>query len=440
MALNWDNRYILNASLRCDGSSRFSKGHRYGYFPSASLAWRVVNEEFFPKNTIINDAKLRLSWGKTGSMAGVGNFAALSLIGAGGASYNEAAGFQISQDARDLTWEKANQYNIGVDLDLWQSRLSFTGDIFLQRTTDLLYSKPVLAATGYTSIPSNIGTLENRGLELALTGKIFTGEFKWTLSGNISFIKNKLVKLIDGSDMIVMGAANDKVGGSMHALINGQPLSTYYMLRMDGIYQRDDQVPAKLYAKGVRAGDVRYFDANNDGDITEDDRINVGKAAPDFYGGITSNFSYKGFDLSIFGQFSVGGKIMAGWRGVGAEGTEAHGIVVLIYQGRRQQRTRGAVLQHKQSSRHHILARRRHEQQYAPHDLRRRCTLGLYQRQRLQRPDLDPLPRGRLILQNQVGHSRLHSAAYTAAQAQHRESASVHDSRQSAVPDQILGL
>nr|MDE6490009.1 SusC/RagA family TonB-linked outer membrane protein [Muribaculaceae bacterium] len=190
---------------------------------------------------------------------------------------------------------------------------------------DLLYSKPVLAATGYTSIPSNIGTLENRGLELALTGKIFTGEFNWTLSGNISFIKNKLVKLIDGSDMIVMGAANDKVGGSMHALINGQPLSTYYMLRMDGIYQRDDEVPAKLYAKGVRAGDVRYFDANNDGDITEDDRINVGKAAPDFYGGITSNFSYKGFDLSIFGQFSVGGKIMAGWRGVGSEGTEHMG-------------------------------------------------------------------------------------------------------------------
>ena len=100
----------------------------------------------------------------------------------------------------------------------------------------------------------------------------------------------------------------------MHALIIGQPLSTYYMLRMDGIYQRDDEVPAKLYAKGVRAGDVRYYDYNGDGDISEADRMNVGKASPDWYGGITSTCSWRGFDLNIFGQFSYGGKIMAGWR------------------------------------------------------------------------------------------------------------------------------
>lgn len=325
VALNWDNRYIVNASLRCDGSSRFSKGSRYGYFPSVSFAWRATEEAFFPKDAIVNDAKLRLSWGKTGSMAGVGNFAALSLIGAGGASYNESAGFLISQDARSLTWEKANQYNIGVDVEFFNQRMSFTGDVFLQRTTDLLYSKPVNSTTGYTSISSNIGTLENRGVELALTGKILTGDFKWTLSGNISFVKNKLVKLIDGSDIILMGAANDKVGGNMHALIIGQPLSTYYMLRMDGIYQRDDEVPAKLYAKGVRAGDVRYYDYNGDGDISEADRMNVGKASPDWYGGITSTCSWRGFDLNIFGQFSYGGKIMAGWRGVGSEGTEHMG-------------------------------------------------------------------------------------------------------------------
>lgn len=325
VALNWDNRYIVNASLRCDGSSRFSKGSRYGYFPSVSFAWRAAEEAFFPKNGVVSDAKLRLSWGKTGSMAGVGNFAAMSLIGAGGASYNESAGFLISQDARSLTWEKANQYNAGVDIELWNQRLSFTGDVFFQRTTDLLYSKPVNSSTGYTSISSNIGTLENRGVELALTGKILTGDFKWTLSGNISFVKNKLVKLIDGSDIILMGAANDKVGGSMHALIIGQPLSTYYMLKMEGIYQRDDEVPAKLYAKGVRAGDVRYFDYNGDGDISEADRMNVGKASPDWYGGITSTCSWRGFDLNIFGQFSYGGKIMAGWRGVGSEGTEHMG-------------------------------------------------------------------------------------------------------------------
>ena len=330
IALNWDNKYILNASLRSDGSSRFAKNKRYGYFPSASFAWRASNEGFFPKNKYVNDAKLRLSWGMTGSMAGVSNYAPLSLISAGGASYNGSAGFQISQDARALTWEKASQFNIGFDIEMFQSRLTLNVDMFYQKTTDLLFKKPVNASTGYTTLQSNIGSLENKGLELALNGKILTGKFKWDLGGNISFVKNKLLSLIEGSEMyVVPSSGSNLLGGSMHALINGEPISTFYMLKMEGIYQRDDEVPAKLYAKGVRAGDVRYFDYNEDGDITDADRVNVGKAIPDFYGGITSNFSYKGFDLSLFGQFSVGGKVMAAWRGVnGSEGTDHLGLAL----------------------------------------------------------------------------------------------------------------
>ena len=174
------------------------------------------------------------------------------------------------------------------------------------------------------------GSGVNKGLELALNGKIFTGKFKWDLGGNISFVKNKLLSLIEGNDMyIVPSSGSNLLGGSMHALINGQPISTFYMLKMEGIYQRDDEVPAKLYAKGVRAGDVKYFDYNEDGDISDADRMNVGKAIPDFYGGITSNFSYKGFDLSLFGQFSVGGKVMSAWRGVnGSEGTDHLGLAL----------------------------------------------------------------------------------------------------------------
>lgn len=192
------------------------------------------------------------------------------------------------------------------------------------------FKKPVNASTGYTTLQSNIGSLENKGLELALNGKILTGKFKWDLGGNISFVKNKLLSLIEGSEMyVVPSSGSNLLGGSMHALINGEPISTFYMLKMEGIYQRDDEVPAKLYAKGVRAGDVRYFDYNEDGDITDADRVNVGKAIPDFYGGITSNFSYKGFDLSLFGQFSVGGKVMAAWRGVnGSEGTDHLGLAL----------------------------------------------------------------------------------------------------------------
>lgn len=330
IALNWDNKYILNASLRSDGSSRFAKEKRYGYFPSASFAWRASNEEFFPENKYINDLKMRLSWGMTGSMAGVNNYAPLSLISASGGSYNGSAGFQISQDARALTWEKASQFNLGFDIEMFSSRLVLNVDMFYQKTTDLLFKKPVNSTTGYTTLQSNIGSLENKGLELSLNGKIFTGRFKWDLGGNISFVQNKLLSLIEGNNMyIVPSSGSNLLGGSMHALINGEPISTFYMLKMEGIYQRDEDVPTKLYAKGVRGGDVKYEDINGDGDISDADRQNVGKATPDFYGGITSNLSYKGFDLSLFGQFSVGGKVLAAWRGVnGTEGTDHLGLAV----------------------------------------------------------------------------------------------------------------
>ncbi len=328
LALNWDNKYILNATLRSDGSSRFAKSKRYGYFPSVSGAWRFTNENFFPKNSIINDGKFRVSWGKTGSMDGVSNYAPLSLVGSSGGSYNGAAGLQITQDARDLTWEKANQYNLGLDIEFFNSRLVLSIDAFYQKTTDLLFNQPVNSTTGYKTIEANIGSLENKGLEIALSGDILTGDFKWDMSGNISFVKNKLLSLIEGNNMyIVPSVGSNLLGGSMHILQNGKPISTYYMLKMEGIYQNDNEVPEKLYAKGVRAGDVRYQDINDDGDISDADRQDVGKASPDFYGGITSNFSYKGFDLSLFSQFSVGGKIVAAWRGVnGVEGTDHLGL------------------------------------------------------------------------------------------------------------------
>jgi TonB-linked SusC/RagA family outer membrane protein len=328
IALNWDNRYIFNTTLRRDGSSRFSKETRYGNFPSASFAWRVSNEDFYAFKKYINDLKFRVSWGMTGSMAGVGNFAALSLVGAGGNSYNGAAGFQITQDAQNLKWEKSSQYNIGTDVELFNSRVILNVDAFYKKTTDLLYNKPVYATTGNTVIQSNIGNLENQGIEFGINGKILTGDFKWNVGGNISYVKNKLLSLIDGvGEYIVPSSGSNLLGGTMHILKNGEPISSYYMLKMNGIYQYDSDVPAKLYAKGVRAGDVWYDDYNRDGDISDDDRQIVGKATPDFVGGITSNMSYKGFDFSVFAQYSVGGKIVSAWKGVnGVEGTEHLGL------------------------------------------------------------------------------------------------------------------
>ena len=324
-AANWDNRYILNVSFRTDGSSRFPKNNRYGFFPAGSLAWIISNEKFMPQSDVLNELKLRLSVGQTGSMAGIGNWAAMSLVGAG-ASYDGASGFAISSSAQDLKWEKSTKYNVGVDFELFSGRLYGNLDAYYSRTDDLLYAKPVHATTGWTSLTSNIGSINNVGVELNIGGRVIDREFKWDLSGNFSWGKNTLVKLLDDTDIIILSDSN-LYGGNKHALIINQPISTWYMLKADGIYQRDEDVPEKLYAKGVRAGDMIYEDVNGDGDITYDaDRQICGKATPDFFGGITSTMSWKGIDLNIFCQYSIGGKVFSAWKGAGQEGTEHLGL------------------------------------------------------------------------------------------------------------------
>lgn len=326
--LDFKGRYIFNASIRRDGSSRFSKERRYGTFPSASLGWRVSRENFWNTNNVISDLKLRVSYGSTGSMAGIGNYAASSLVAAGFA-YNNQGSLVLQQDAQNVTWEKANQFDAGFDLDLLKGRVNLTVDYYYQKTTDLLFNKPIYASSGYTSIPSNIGSLGNQGLEFSFGAKVLNGAFKWNVNANISFIKNKLLSLYDNSNMYIVPASGlNQIGGQMHALINSMPISSFYMLKMQGIYQIDSDVPTKLFTKGVRAGDVIYEDVNGDGDINDADRQYVGKAIPDFYGGITNNFSWKGFELNIFSQFSKGNQLMASWRGVNSEGTEHLGDAV----------------------------------------------------------------------------------------------------------------
>ncbi len=330
LTLDYDNRYILNASLRSDGSSRFSSTKRYGTFPSVSLGWQLMNESFMKNSSIANTLsllKLRTSYGVTGSLAGIGNYANQSLV-SGGNSYNNQGGLVITQNAQNLTWEKARQFDMGLDAELWNGRIKFTADYFYQKTTNLLYNKPVYATTGFTSVAANIGSLNNKGLELALNAKILTGDFKWDASANITFVKNKLLSLYDGSQQYIIPATGSSLlggGTGIHALINGEPISAFYLLKQTGIYQHDSEVPPKLYAKGVRAGDIKYDDVNGDGDITAADRQYAGKATPDYYGGFTTNLTYKGFDLSLFAQYSVGAKVYASYKGGSPEGIESLG-------------------------------------------------------------------------------------------------------------------
>jgi TonB-dependent starch-binding outer membrane protein SusC len=324
LSLDFKGRYLLNASFRRDGASKFSPDTRYGNFPSASFAWRVGKESFFPQKGPLTDLKFRVSYGVTGSIDGVSNFASRSLNTAGN-GYNGQAGIRLSQDAQNLTWEKAQQYNVGLDIELFKGRINFVADYFYQKTKDLLFTRPIQSTSGYTSVAANIGSLENRGLEMGVTAKIVqNNSFRWEANANISFIQNKLLALLPNVTLFpVPSSGSNLLGGIQHALIIDKPISAYYMYNMLGLYQNDKDVPAKLFAKGVRAGDVQYEDINGDGDVTDSDRKYVGKAFPDFFGGLSTNVSWKNFDLGVFGQFSSGGKVIAAWQGInGVEGTD----------------------------------------------------------------------------------------------------------------------
>lgn len=304
--LTYLDKYLLTVAVRRDGSSRFAQNKKYGTFPSASIAWRLAEEPFFKDVKWLNNLKLRLSYGLTGNQEGIGNFASFPLT-TGGENYNQQIGIAVTQPGNaNLQWEKANQTNIGIDADILKNRVNITADYFIKNTNELLFDLPVQATTGFTTQTKNIGAIKNTGVELAFNSRNMTGEFKWSTSFNISFIKNQITRLAD----------DKPIPFSFYHLIQvGQSVGTFYMLKQEGIYQDDKEIPSALFAKGVRAGDVKFRDVNGDGDITAADRMVVGKATPDYFGGLTNTFSYKNFDLVAFMQFSEGNKVFSFWRG-----------------------------------------------------------------------------------------------------------------------------
>lgn len=304
--LSYDDKYLFSVAVRRDGSSRFAANKQYGTFPSVSAAWRLSQESFFKQVNWLSNLKLRASYGLTGNQEGIGDFSSFPLT-TGGNNYNQQIGLAVTQKGnQNLVWEKANQTNIGVDADLFNYRLSFVADYFIKNTNDLLFNLPVASTTGFTTQTLNIGSMQNKGFELGASSKNLVGAFKWSTNFNISFIKNKVTKLNNNAPIPT---------DNYHILQVGQSVGTFYMLKQIGIYQTNAEIPAGLFAQGVRAGDVKFQDVNKDGLINSADRQVVGNSTPDFFGGLTNTFSYKHFDLNIFASFSHGNKIFSYWRG-----------------------------------------------------------------------------------------------------------------------------
>ncbi|MGV3557390.1 SusC/RagA family TonB-linked outer membrane protein [Larkinella arboricola] len=298
------DKYLLTFTGRVDGSSRFGANHKYGFFPSGAFAWRVSEEAFMKEVSAISDLKFRLSYGITGN-DGIGLYNSLSQYATERTIFNntEVLMTRASRIANpDLRWEKTAQFNAGFDVSLLKNRLSLSADYYIKTTSDLLLNVELPATTGFQNVTRNVGSLENRGFELAVNSINIDGAFQWTSNGNVSFNRNKILKLAD-ADQFFSGSTIVKVGES---------IGSFYTTVFDGIWQTADEI--KAAGLRARTGDLpgapRFKDVNGDGVFNEStDRAILGNGLPKFIYGLTNNFSYKGFDLLVFIQGVQGNKV-----------------------------------------------------------------------------------------------------------------------------------
>lgn len=301
----YKSKYLVEASLRTDGSSRFGKDNKWGYFPSASVAWRISEEDFIKNIGAISELKLRASYGVTGNF-NIGNFQYLGSVSTfsyspGNKTVNATA--QTSLENPDLSWEKTKGYDFGLDLGLFKNRLNINFDYYDNHTTNMLYSVNIPAITGFSSTITNAGEVRNRGVDLEVTTKNTVGDFKWNTSFNISHNKNEMTDL---------GGVDQRINSSWSMdwlLRKGEPMFSYYGYKTAGIYQNAGQLTNSPHLAGAKPGNPIIKDLNGDGKIDPADKVILGNFQPDMLLGMSQNFSWKNFDLSVFLNASFGAKM-----------------------------------------------------------------------------------------------------------------------------------
>lgn len=330
LGYNYRSKYLLEFTFRGDGSSKFAKGHKWGYFPSGSFAWNMQEEDFMKGLAFVSNSKLRISYGSTGNNR-VGNydaFSGLSFPVASSYSFNNGVpgkGAIISGLGNaGLKWETTRQLNIGYDLGLFNNRIEFTADWYRKITSDLLLNADLPATMGILQAQQNIGKIQNQGIELALkTVNFRTKDFEWSSNFNISFNQNKILELVRGQDALYSTVSFETQYNNNPPYISqvGQPAGMFYGYIFDGVYQLTDfdksASGAYTLKPGVsnngaaaQPGHIKYRDMNGDGNITPADLVVIGRGQPIHTGGFSNNFSWKGFDLNVFLQWSYGNDIL----------------------------------------------------------------------------------------------------------------------------------
>lgn len=324
---SYNDRYLFSASIRRDGSSRFSKGHQYGSFPSASIGWNINREKFFkPLENIFDQLKIRASYGKLGNQDIGGNYYPTVSIVSGGMNYLQGNNIWFGQmpfisavSPKNLSWENTETYNIGLDVSILNGRLTLTADAYVKNTNDVLLPIPYASSTGISGFSiQNAGQVRNKGFELSANyrGSI-KNKFNYYIGANISTEKNEVKKITAGGhNMSISGySAHGQGGRGINMFQEGHAMSYFNLIETDGIFRNADEIEnyktadGKLIQPGAQVGDIRYKDWNGDGIIDEADQHDVGSPFPDFTFGLRLGGDWNNFDFNLFFDGMVGNKI-----------------------------------------------------------------------------------------------------------------------------------
>lgn len=320
LSYNYDERYMLQLTVRRDGSSNFGSGQKYGVFPSVSLGWNLTNEDFMSERPEwMTSAKLRASWGRNGNES-IGAFGYTALTSSGNnytfglGQGSTAIGTKPSGLANpNLQWEESEQTDIGLDLGFFNNRLTFTTDYYVKNTNGMLMEIPIPSYVGEAKPTGNVGDMRNSGWEFELAYRFSAGDFNFNIRGNAAYLENELIAL--GNTDGFANYDSQQGMGTISRAENGLPFPFFYGRKTDGIFQNQAEVNSYVNANGellqaaAKPGDVRFIDINKDGKIDDDDRTMIGKGMPDWTYGMSFGADYKGFDLSLFLQGTVGNDI-----------------------------------------------------------------------------------------------------------------------------------
>lgn len=313
---SYKDKYLLTATARMDGSSKFGENHKYALFPSGAVAWKISEEDFMKDNNTISNLKLRASYGVTGNSE-IAPYSSLSLLGSGYAAiFNDVrfGGVGTNRLANpDLKWEKTAQSDIGLEVGLFQNRVNLEADVYYRKTTDMLLAAPVPTSSGYGSITRNIGSMENKGLEFAInTVNVNTEDFSWNTTFNISLNRNKVLELATPAD--IFGVGNPGFTNETGIIRVGEPVGSFWGLTRLGTWSEAEREEAAKYTyrggKPLLPGDVKYLDVNGDYAINDADRKIIGNGNPKGWGAFINNIRYKNFEFLLDIQYSYGNDVM----------------------------------------------------------------------------------------------------------------------------------